>query len=249
MSDKRESVDGFTHELAIELSRALNLTNPNDLLAKRVVQLAKNDKNFDRFANACQTFGRFQRDFLLETFNNIQNHLQLIKSNSREQSTSSDRVKQISDGNSSGEVLMLGNNLPGGLITRNKSSKTDDQRPIFKAPQPRTSNYGLDKLAQKKRAAEAAKKAAEKADEEEQVAKKPKIVPPRSWDEEEEEEDKSSSIIDDNERMNKHRRHYRSSGMETPSRSTSDLDYALDRMDSRKRRERERGKKKKGWEG
>ena len=33
--------------------------------------------------------------------------------------------------------------------------------------------------------------------------------------------------------------------METPSRSTSDLDYALDRMDSRKRRERERGKVKK----
>ena len=178
MSDKRESVDGFTHELAIELSRALNLTNPNDLLAKRVVQLAKNDKNFDRFATgniytqkfktfhsidrvtsnishfkaikneliflipfiiinnflfllfvlfvACQTFGRFQRDFLLEAFNNIQNHLQSIKSSSREQSTSSDRVKQISDGSSGGEVLMLGNNLPGGLITRNKSSKADD---------------------------------------------------------------------------------------------------------------------------
>ena len=180
MSDKRESVDGFTHELAIELSRALNLTNPNDLLAKRVVQLAKNDKNFDRFATgniytqkfktfhsidrvtsnishfkaikneliflipfiiinnflfllfvlfvACQTFGRFQRDFLLEAFNNIQNHLQSIKSSSREQSTSSDRVKQISDGSSGGEVLMLGNNLPGGLITRNKSSKEDDVR-------------------------------------------------------------------------------------------------------------------------
>ncbi|KAI9493673.1 P-loop containing nucleoside triphosphate hydrolase protein [Zychaea mexicana] len=232
MSDKRESVDEFTHDLAIELSRALNLTNPNDLLAKRVVQLAKNDKNFDRFAAACQTFGRFKREFLLETFNNIQNHLQSIKSSARESSGSGDRVQQFSDG-TKGEVLMLGNNLPGGLITRNKSSKSDEQRPIFKAPQPRASMFGLDKLAQKKRAAEAAKKAAEA---EEQSSKKPKVMS-RSWDD----DDQQSSKTDNNEKISKHRPHYRNSGMETPPvSSNNDIDLALDRRDSRRRRDRER---------
>ena len=33
--------DVFTHNLAIKLSRALNLVNPNDLLARRVQDIAK----------------------------------------------------------------------------------------------------------------------------------------------------------------------------------------------------------------
>lgn len=50
MSDLKEAVDDFTHDIAIEISRALNITNPNDLLAKRVIQQAKNNK-FDKFAD------------------------------------------------------------------------------------------------------------------------------------------------------------------------------------------------------
>lgn len=33
--------DEFTHHLAIKLSRALNIVNPNDLLARRVQDIAK----------------------------------------------------------------------------------------------------------------------------------------------------------------------------------------------------------------
>jgi pre-mRNA-splicing factor ATP-dependent RNA helicase DHX38/PRP16 len=33
--------DDFTHQLAIKLSRALNIINPNDLLAQRVTDIAK----------------------------------------------------------------------------------------------------------------------------------------------------------------------------------------------------------------
>ena len=33
--------DQFTHNLAIKLSRALNIVNPNDLLARRVQDIAK----------------------------------------------------------------------------------------------------------------------------------------------------------------------------------------------------------------
>ena len=35
--------DVFVHELAIKLSRALNLINPNDLLARRVIDIAQNN--------------------------------------------------------------------------------------------------------------------------------------------------------------------------------------------------------------
>jgi hypothetical protein len=35
------------------------------------------------------------------------------------------------DEGTKGEVLMLGNNLPGGLIGRNKSSKSDEVRSAF----------------------------------------------------------------------------------------------------------------------
>ena len=44
-----DHVDPFTHDIAIQLSRTLNLTNPNDLLAKRVIQIAKNDRNANSF--------------------------------------------------------------------------------------------------------------------------------------------------------------------------------------------------------
>lgn len=33
--------DEFVHHIAIQLSRALNIVNPNDLLAKRVIDIAK----------------------------------------------------------------------------------------------------------------------------------------------------------------------------------------------------------------
>lgn len=70
---------------------------------------------------ACQTFGRFKREFLLEIYTKIDNHLKDTAFTSQEGTA----VRSATDGQR-GEVLMLGNNLPGGLISRNKSSKADD---------------------------------------------------------------------------------------------------------------------------
>ncbi len=36
-----ETQDEFNHHIAIKLSRALNIVNPNDLLAQRVTDIAK----------------------------------------------------------------------------------------------------------------------------------------------------------------------------------------------------------------
>ena len=44
------SEDEFIHDIAIDISRALNLTNPNDLIARKVVQFAETNKDFDRFS-------------------------------------------------------------------------------------------------------------------------------------------------------------------------------------------------------
>jgi hypothetical protein len=41
MASSGDKTDGFNHQLAIKLSRALNTINPNDLLAQRVTDIAK----------------------------------------------------------------------------------------------------------------------------------------------------------------------------------------------------------------
>jgi hypothetical protein len=41
MATSGHANDEFIHQLAIKLSRALNIVNPNDLLAQRVVDIAK----------------------------------------------------------------------------------------------------------------------------------------------------------------------------------------------------------------
>lgn len=48
MSSQDEHGDEFTHRLAIKLSRALNIVNPNDLLARRVQDIAKSN-SVDQF--------------------------------------------------------------------------------------------------------------------------------------------------------------------------------------------------------
>ncbi|KAL1928269.1 hypothetical protein VTP01DRAFT_3185 [Rhizomucor pusillus] len=238
MADRQESVDKFTHDLAIELSQALNLTNPNDRLAVRVIQLAQNDKNFDKFVTACQTFGRFKREMLFEIFTKINDYLQETKMSARKtnnnttNNAAAHKPTSMADEATRSEVLMLGNNLPGGLITRNKSSKPDEQRPIFKAPAPRAprqSLFGLDELANKKRAAEAAKK---QSSTEDHAPKKIKVMPV-SYDDEQTKEDEDQDIT-------KRQSRYRSSRMETPSHGGGLSREAMERMEYRKRREKER---------
>jgi hypothetical protein len=57
MSQSSENND-FVHKIAIELSRAVNLLNPNDLLAKRVIQVAKDHKNVETFIK-----GKYSENF------------------------------------------------------------------------------------------------------------------------------------------------------------------------------------------
>lgn len=50
MPTNEEGADDFVHQLAIKLSRVLNLVNPNDLLSRRVIEIAKNN-SLEEFIN------------------------------------------------------------------------------------------------------------------------------------------------------------------------------------------------------
>jgi hypothetical protein len=62
------AVDPALHSLAISISREINLVNPNDLLAKRLLDLALQNDTVQSFQKAAKTFGRFRDIFLQEVW-------------------------------------------------------------------------------------------------------------------------------------------------------------------------------------
>ncbi|KAG2160253.1 pre-mRNA splicing factor [Suillus bovinus] len=135
--------DGFKHQVAIQLSRALNLVNPNDLLAERVIDIAKTN-SAEGFAKAARAFGKFQDSFLTELHDEILSHVK------QEASGLAPRpVEGITVHDS--EVLEPDPIRQGGLV-RNDTRHTFRQpaKPI-EPPTPRGSLLGLDRLAKEKR--------------------------------------------------------------------------------------------------
>jgi hypothetical protein len=59
--------DPFIHELAIKLSRALNIINPNELLARRVIDIAKTNTP-EGFAKGAHPGKQLDKVALTETF-------------------------------------------------------------------------------------------------------------------------------------------------------------------------------------
>lgn len=67
MASPLEGHDEFIHQIAIKLSRAINTVNPNDLLARNVVEIAKT-QSMDGFMTGVQKH-RHHRDFIsISTF-------------------------------------------------------------------------------------------------------------------------------------------------------------------------------------
>jgi len=69
-----DGVDEFTHNVAIKISRRMNTLNPNDLLARRVIDIAKNNPEHG-FTQAAAGFGPTQVTFLKELHTEILDHL------------------------------------------------------------------------------------------------------------------------------------------------------------------------------
>lgn len=184
----------------------------------------------------CSTFGRFSKEFLAETYTKINNQKQNEKHKASSKSSTSAKPVTPAVDATRNEVLVLGNNLPGGLITKkNKSSKADEERPIFKVPAlPNKSLLGLDELARKKRLADAAAVPASTVAE-----KKVKM----SWEDDEDQDDSKKDTEKDikSDKIQTSRPHYRSQRMETPSNPGGISESALKRMEDMKRRDRHRG--------
>ncbi|KAI0726050.1 P-loop containing nucleoside triphosphate hydrolase protein [Fomitopsis betulina] len=140
--------DDFTHQLAVKLSRALNLVNPNDLLARRVQDIAKTN-SLDGFINAAKTFGKFNDSFLAEIHSEVAVHAKLEESGHIPQPIQGIIVHDS-------DVLEPDPVRQGGLM-RKEAVHTFRQPALpIQPPTPRASVLGLDRLAQEKRAAAAA---------------------------------------------------------------------------------------------
>ncbi|OCH94206.1 P-loop containing nucleoside triphosphate hydrolase protein [Obba rivulosa] len=146
--DASTSGDEFTHEVAIKLSRALNIVNPNDLLARRVQDIAKAN-TLEGFVNAAKSFGKFKDSFLAEL------HAEIISHAKQE---TSGHVPQPVHGIivHDSEVLEPDPARQGGLVRRDAQHTFRRPAQPIEPPTPRTSVLGLDRLAQEKRAAAAA---------------------------------------------------------------------------------------------
>ncbi len=72
-SSKDSQINQFINELASKLGRELG-RDSSDILAERVINIAKYQKDATSFASACMAFGRFNRGFLEEIYNEIKSH-------------------------------------------------------------------------------------------------------------------------------------------------------------------------------
>ncbi|KAJ3788125.1 pre-mRNA splicing factor [Lentinula aff. detonsa] len=135
----------FIHHLAIKLSRALNTINPNDLLAKRVTDIAKTN-SLDGFIVAAKSFGKFQDSFLAEIHSDILSHAK-----QEETGLAPEPVPGIIIHDS--DVLQPETVRQGGLVRKDLQHTFKKPTTPLEPPTPRTSVLGLDRLAKEKRAA------------------------------------------------------------------------------------------------
>ncbi|KAJ1677949.1 hypothetical protein EV182_005100, partial [Spiromyces aspiralis] len=161
--------DDFISQVALRISNAANVSN-SVILAKSIVNFGWNESDFARFSAKCRALGRFDNEFLKSLYADILSHAR--------GSTDGDRRPDSShipllgrDGGSNG--FQKGDALDnwanrgdngvkneqedeeeiGGLILQSSKKSSIEQRHAFKAPKPRTSLLGLDKLAAEKRSA------------------------------------------------------------------------------------------------
>ncbi|KAF8640918.1 hypothetical protein AX17_000566 [Amanita inopinata Kibby_2008] len=147
MVSSNENADSFVHQLAIKLSRALNIVNPNDLLAQRVIEIARTNA-IDDFAKAARAFGKFKESFLAELHAEILSHAK-----QEETGIAPHPVQGITVHDS--DVLQPEPTRPGGLMRKDVQHTFRQPAKPIAPPTPRPSLLGLDRLAQEKRAAAA----------------------------------------------------------------------------------------------
>ncbi|GAA5909863.1 hypothetical protein JCM6882_002035 [Rhodosporidiobolus microsporus] len=138
MASQPTSLDPI-HHLAILISRAINSLNPNEVLAKTVVKLAKSSQTTDAFHKAISAFGRFSLPQAQEIYDfcQAQDVLDHAFGDPSKGLTITDH-----------DVLAPDAPVRAGLSTGGAGGGDADKH-VFKAPQ--RSTLGLDRLAAEKR--------------------------------------------------------------------------------------------------
>ncbi|KAF9513871.1 hypothetical protein BS47DRAFT_1295708 [Hydnum rufescens UP504] len=137
--------DEFVHNIAIKLSRALNTLNPNDLLARRVIDIAKGSAQDDsKFIAAALTFGKFQEKFLKELHFEILSHARQEDAGHLVQAPAGMTVVDS-------DILEPDPVRQGGLMRPESRHTFRTPAKPLEPPTPRTSVLGLDRLALEKR--------------------------------------------------------------------------------------------------
>lgn len=167
-----KDANDFIHHVAISISRRLNIVNPNDLLAKRVIDIARHNHSGDAFIRAASSFGKFEDEFLLSLHTEILAHLSL-QGSTQNQDGPGTRTSQGSPPGMERGNLHLGEDTkvedpmedggevdvqPAEPVRKGGLYRTDGGH-TFKNPgnhPPRASLLGLDRLAAQKRAEAAA---------------------------------------------------------------------------------------------
>ncbi|KAF9298343.1 DEAH-box RNA helicase prp16 [Mortierella antarctica] len=252
-------MSGLEHQVAIDISRALNLVNANDLLARQVIQIARNHKQVGGFVKACAAFGKFRDEFLFDIYLKIQNHdrehgvedtSKPVHKEDTVKSANTSRPKKESKEPSVGmsnftlsfteEDEELPPQLPGGLLKKAKPS--GDDRAVFKVPAvPKgVSRLGLDKLAKEKREERerAAQSDAKKIKLQENDSRSSRDVDMEGASDANSRDRRPEDDSDDHGSMRVMEPRYRTKRMETPSHPGGVSQDALRRVEERKNRYR-----------
>ncbi|KAK0208098.1 P-loop containing nucleoside triphosphate hydrolase protein [Desarmillaria ectypa] len=145
MASTADAHEEFNHQIAIKLSRALNILNPNDLLAQRVTDIAKTN-TLEGFIKAASTFGKFKDSFLAELYADILSHAKQEATGVVPQPVAGITVHDS-------DVLEPEPARQGGLMQKDVRHTFRQPAKPLEPPTPRTSILGLDRLAKEKRAA------------------------------------------------------------------------------------------------
>ncbi|KAH9836800.1 P-loop containing nucleoside triphosphate hydrolase protein [Rhodofomes roseus] len=248
--------DGFTHQLAIKLSRALNLVNPNDLLARRVQDIAKTN-TLEGFITAAKSFGKLKDSFLAEIHSEVTSHVTQEESGHVPQPVQGIVVHDS-------EVLAPDPVRQGGLMRKEAAHAFRPPAKPIQPPTPRASVLGLDRLAQEKRAAAAAangegsRKRAKLDDGPEPAFKVPSL-PARSANIRQRGEETPSHPGGLSEtarnRLDEFRRRREREGIKAQNerrddgpKGLGDFQRRLNRDDNRRRNDRDRDRGGRGWD-
>lgn len=134
MSSGNSSVSqAFINELASDIANQLNRSVPNENLAKQVVSFAEKLPTAKAFVQACQAFGKFKEEFLLDVYGKVSHTSKglVIKKEFEENNTNT----------------LAGVEQKAGLLLppKRESSPSTDRYPQAMSK----SKYGLDRLAKK----------------------------------------------------------------------------------------------------